>query len=726
MGYPIFHSQYTAAQIEASIGKTPRIKTSTRTWEVWDISTSAYVDTGVSIDTQLFVDDTLTEAGYAADAKVTGDRFALDEDLISLSLDAIADEAKQTYTEDDAYTNPVTLNYGGVGLSTGGNYQNAAYCRTNFLPISGPVLIVVESLSGYMFDGWFYSRNASSAGTHSFTNQKYYPVNTPLILEPGTNDAYFRIGFKREDGSTLTTDITDPTSDYSLIRAAVKIYTKPAVDEITEIKDRLEQISETVNLFYFDNTTTRTVNGLSMEFPDKYTVKMNGQPTSEIRLNTMGRTSGLTLTPGKTYKPTRTLVSGSYTGSPAYYRLYTEVAGETVMTTLTNGEPFTIPLDGLNPSIVIVASTTGSFTDCIFSYEFVEVENAYTAVDQVARAAIEAGGIDPKKPYQSGPIPFAVTVDRPVAFGGNDTIIEPEDVLCAMQLPSSYTPTGAKTRLVLVAHGQYSQITETGWNSSASELVSRVIGFLNTNGYACFDVNTLNTGTDADGYTLGSPLAVQVAYAAYEYIRKNYNVFDEIFVLGVSMGGVLASAFANAYPGIVLAEASFAGRDFIKYLYQAKNNEYKPGGTSEPYYPAVYGYADMAALVADGWSHAEGVSPSLSLVKHMSGAAVFAPNQETDYEGWVDYFAAFYTNRGVSPDGEWSGIKPVPYKSWNSWADNAQDTQLELNLKEAYRRGHSKPYFTVEYETGTHNQLCYGKISGQREELLAWFKRWAP
>lgn len=75
MGYPIFHSQYTAAQIEASIGKTPRIKSSTRTWEIWDIATSAYVDTGVSIDTQLYVDPTLTESGYAADAKVTGDKI---------------------------------------------------------------------------------------------------------------------------------------------------------------------------------------------------------------------------------------------------------------------------------------------------------------------------------------------------------------------------------------------------------------------------------------------------------------------------------------------------------------------------------------------------------------------------------------------------------------------------------------------------------------------------
>lgn len=85
MGYPIYHSQYTAAQIEASIGKTPRIKAATRTWEIWDIATSAYVDTGVSIDTELFVDNTLTEAGYAADAKVTGDKLGELKSAINFS-----------------------------------------------------------------------------------------------------------------------------------------------------------------------------------------------------------------------------------------------------------------------------------------------------------------------------------------------------------------------------------------------------------------------------------------------------------------------------------------------------------------------------------------------------------------------------------------------------------------------------------------------------------------
>lgn len=46
MGYQIFHSQYTAAQIEAAIGKGPRVNASGY-WEVWNVGTGAYESTGV-------------------------------------------------------------------------------------------------------------------------------------------------------------------------------------------------------------------------------------------------------------------------------------------------------------------------------------------------------------------------------------------------------------------------------------------------------------------------------------------------------------------------------------------------------------------------------------------------------------------------------------------------------------------------------------------------------
>lgn len=112
MGYPIYHSAYTAAQIEASIGKTPRIKAATRTWEIWDISTSAYVDTGVSIDTELFVDATLTEAGYAADAKVTGDKLG----ELKSQINAVDNKANSAFLSD---SDSLVVSFVGAQYPTG-------------------------------------------------------------------------------------------------------------------------------------------------------------------------------------------------------------------------------------------------------------------------------------------------------------------------------------------------------------------------------------------------------------------------------------------------------------------------------------------------------------------------------------------------------------------------------------------------------------------------------
>lgn len=46
MGYPIYQSAYTAAQIEAAIDKGPRVNSSGY-WEVWNVETMAYESTGV-------------------------------------------------------------------------------------------------------------------------------------------------------------------------------------------------------------------------------------------------------------------------------------------------------------------------------------------------------------------------------------------------------------------------------------------------------------------------------------------------------------------------------------------------------------------------------------------------------------------------------------------------------------------------------------------------------
>lgn len=107
MSYPIFHSQYTAAQIEGTIGKSPRIDPVTKHWEVWDITSGAYVDTGVAADAQ----DAATRAEAAATTATDAKDDAVDAKTDAVNAADRAEAAAATLTVDaaisDSSTNPV-------------------------------------------------------------------------------------------------------------------------------------------------------------------------------------------------------------------------------------------------------------------------------------------------------------------------------------------------------------------------------------------------------------------------------------------------------------------------------------------------------------------------------------------------------------------------------------------------------------------------------------------
>lgn len=100
MSYPIFHSQYTAAQIEGTIGKSPRIDPVTKHWEVWDINSGAYVDTGVAADAQ----DAATRAEAAATAAAGSE---LDAEAAATRAETAASTLVVESTLSTSSTNPV-------------------------------------------------------------------------------------------------------------------------------------------------------------------------------------------------------------------------------------------------------------------------------------------------------------------------------------------------------------------------------------------------------------------------------------------------------------------------------------------------------------------------------------------------------------------------------------------------------------------------------------------
>ena len=345
---------------------------------------------------------------------------------------------------------------------------------------------------------------------------------------------------------------------------------------------------------------------------------------------------------------------------------------------------------------------------------------------------------------------FTVDVDRPVGFEDKNATTSTVQVQCAMRMPDTYRQYGKPTRMIFMAHGAHGYIDSgtgtwysSGWIALCSDLLDE--------GYGVFDANVL-PGTNAEwvtekgvegnwaGFGVGSPLYVQAVKAAWDYIQANYNVYPQIFAHGTSMGGTGATAFATAFPQLVLAESSFAGRDIIFYLNALRdwiNSGTEGQGMDDGRFATAWGYASLTALISDKFSHIEGTCPSITLTKlNADGTFETPPDRETEFSGWLDYFAEIYgADRGddVTAEkavevGNWIGWRKVPYKCWNSWADNLHATKLEQFLRRAFRTA-GCCYNIEEYDTYSHDDMCFGQsnaVAAEKlpDQLIAWYKRW--
>jgi pimeloyl-ACP methyl ester carboxylesterase len=122
-----------------------------------------------------------------------------------------------------------------------------------------------------------------------------------------------------------------------------------------------------------------------------------------------------------------------------------------------------------------------------------------------------------------------------------------------LKLPKTYSGSGTPIRLVYYAHGAGSNkegmVTSNSWFPENNTLID---DSLLANGYAIFDVNG---GPVVEN--MGGSWVVQSVYKAYEYIRQHYHVHNEIFVIGLSMGGLSSANFVNRHSQVVLAHGMF-------------------------------------------------------------------------------------------------------------------------------------------------------------------------
>lgn len=124
--------------------------------------------------------------------------------------------------EDDSMTNKMfNLAVGGINPNTGTNTSSTARCRTAMMPCQNMVGIIFENNS-YLVRIYGYSKRGDNAsGTRAYLTDR---MLNRFFLLPDTDTKFIKLSFARVDGAVLTTNTSDPESDWYIIQHSLKVY----------------------------------------------------------------------------------------------------------------------------------------------------------------------------------------------------------------------------------------------------------------------------------------------------------------------------------------------------------------------------------------------------------------------------------------------------------------------------------------------------------------------
>ena len=186
----------------------------------------------------------------------------------------------------------------GAGISnTGANQANTSACRTSYISVTKPSRYRLTD-SNYTFNVWCYSsQNVSDA---LFPAKPDYDTND-LIITPTNGTKYFRMCVKKADGTTFTTDPTDPTNDaYKVLHALERYHladsTLSEADKPADAKETGDKIAAVQNsLGYNAEPVYAPSNNVSETTEDGITYKisgglitMSGTATAALTINISG------------------------------------------------------------------------------------------------------------------------------------------------------------------------------------------------------------------------------------------------------------------------------------------------------------------------------------------------------------------------------------------------------------------------------------------------------
>lgn len=217
------------------------------------------------------------------------------------------------------------------------------------------------------------------------------------------------------------------------------------------------------------------------------------------------------------------------------------------------------------------------------------------------------------RPYQDGLIHYSVKVNQSVSnfWDTNNSMQDSEDYLVStgvLLLPSTYTPNGKPTKLIMYCHGMNNPVTYTQWGNPDSQYFMIQKQRWADMGYAVFDCNGPKDNNGNPVYANGAPQSVAAYRASLDYIKQYYNVDPDIYVVGGSMGGDVALNYCFTFSD-VRALAMISGWTDL----------YNCGwlqGVREPFV-TYYGFNDQTTYEQ---SKVQGYDPSLRIV-NISGTS---------------------------------------------------------------------------------------------------------
>lgn len=116
----------------------------------------------------------------------------------------------------------------------------------------------------------------------------------------------------------------------------------------------------------------------------------------------------------------------------------------------------------------------------------------------------------------------------------------------ALFAPTDYSADGSPNKLILMTNGHSGYLGDSSWYSNSSENTKLIQSYL-SEGYSVFVVDN-TAGNEGKTSDMGCPQLVSSYLKAYEYIKQNFNVENQIYLHSRSFGTFAAVRLMREQP----------------------------------------------------------------------------------------------------------------------------------------------------------------------------------